>query len=307
MRRAAEWLCLLSLASATASAHAEPAPERDAVVVNHGRRSVQEIYVSPGNVDEWGEERLGDHRIGPGESARVRLGHLRDCVFDMQAVYDDASQEERHGIDLCRTHSVTFDGSSVTRPVEAKGFDHRVTLANAAARPIQQVFVSPADSGDWGADLLANSLSVSDRAEVTYRGACVADLRVVFDNRGAEERRGLDLCAMGGVTIQPGWTTADALTVPPGAGGEPVKLTVVNHAAHAVRQLYLYPDGGGPGPDLLNSDVLADGGSITVEVKRPSGSCLFGAHVIYGGKLPDQDLAGVDICKGSTITLAPRS
>lgn len=306
MRRAVPWLCLL-LACAALPARAGPEPERDAVIVNRAHRPVQEIYISPANVDEWGEERLGDHRIAPGESTRIRLGHLHDCAFDVQAVYDDASEEERHGVDLCRTRLVTFDGSGVVRPKVSKGASHRVTLANAAARPIQQVFVSPADSGDWGADLLADSVSVASQADISYRGACIADMRVVFDNRSAEERRGLDLCAMGGVVIQPGWTTTDTLTVPPGAGGEPVKLTVVNHAGHAVRQLYLYPDNGDRGPDLLNSDVLADGNSIGVEVNRPRGVCQFDAHIIYGGKVADQDVTGIDICKNTRITLLPRS
>lgn len=305
MRRAVPWTCLW-LACAAMPAHADPEPERDAVVVNHARRPVLEVYISPANVDEWGEERLGDHRIGPGESSRVKLGHLRDCAFDVQAVYDDASEEERHGIDLCRNHLVTFDGTAVTRPKVSKGASHRVTLANAAARPIQQVFVSPADSGDWGADLLGDSLSVADKSDVTYRGTCVADLRVVFDNRSAEERRGLDLCAMGGVVIQPGWTTTASLTVPPGAGSEPVRLTVVNHAGHAVRQLYLFPDNGDRGPDVLNGDVLADGGSVGVQVNRPRGVCRFDAHMIYGGKLADQDLTDLDVCKSAQVTLPPR-
>ncbi len=305
MRRAVPWLCLL-LACAALPARAELEPEREAVIVNHARRPVQEVYISPANVDEWGEERLGDHRIGPGESTRIRLGHLRDCRFDVQAVYDDASEEERHGVDLCRAHLVMFDGTTVIRPKVSKGASHRVTLANASARPIQQVFVSPADSGDWGADLLGDSLSVADKADVTYRGTCIADLRVVFDNRSAEERRGLDLCAMGGVVIQPGWTTADTLTVPPGAGGETVKLMVVNHAGHAVRQLYLFPDNGERGPDVLDRDVLADGGTIGVQLTRPRGVCKFDAHVIYGGKLADQDVTGIDVCKSATVTLLPR-
>ena len=105
-----------------------------------------------------------------------------------------------------------FDGSGAVAPPGTQVGTHAVTILNGAGRPIQQVQVSPAEAGDWGDDLLGHdSLSVGDRATVTYRGGCLADLRVVFDNRSAEERRELDLCALRGVRVQPGWTTADVL------------------------------------------------------------------------------------------------
>ena len=59
------------------------------------------------------------------------------------------------------------------------------------------------------------AISVGDSRTLTYHGTCTADLRVVFDNRAAEERRGLDLCATPMLVIHPGWTTEDLPAVPP--------------------------------------------------------------------------------------------
>ena len=86
---------------------------------------------------------------------------------------------------------------------------------NHAPRPIQQVFISPAAANQWGDDRLAEgSISAGDGRAVTWRGDCNVDLRVVFENRAAEERRGINLCATPALSVEPGWTTADVLPMP---------------------------------------------------------------------------------------------
>jgi hypothetical protein len=83
-----------------------------------------------------------------------------------------------------------------------------VTLVNASPLPIQQLYLSPPDAAQWGDDLLTQSaLSAGEQRAIDFHGDCIADVRVVFSNRAAEERRGLDLCANPVLTIAPGWTT----------------------------------------------------------------------------------------------------
>jgi hypothetical protein len=193
-----------------------PAPlaDRDLTVLNHSQRPINEIYVSPGSAEQWGADRLGERTLEAGAQLKLRLGRTRECEFDVKVIYDDASQEETRGLNLCRARQVAFDGSTATAAPES-GAAHRVTLANASTRPIQQVFISPAEANQWGDDRLAEgSISVGDRREVVWHGACSVDLRVVFENRAAEERRGVDLCATPALSIEPGWTTADVLPAP---------------------------------------------------------------------------------------------
>lgn len=298
----------LLLSSFVRPSGAQPtAADRELTVTNRSQHAINELYVSASSNDHWGEDRLGDETLAPGHVAHVKLGRTRDCEFDVQAIYEDASREEAHDVNLCRTRQIAFDGSAATAPPALPM--HDLVIANHAARPIQQVLISPGDAGDWGEDRLGDaSISVGASAALHYRGDCLADLRVVFDNRSAEERRGVDICAARRVAIQPGWTTADEVPTEAEPGTEAVQLTISNRSGHAAAELYLYPDGSADhGPELLGSDGLEAGAEVAVAFQRPAGKCQFSAHVVYGGKLPDQDLTGLDLCHNPTVVLPGRT
>jgi hypothetical protein len=146
--------CVLAFVFALAlalprAARAEPAPaaaspERDVTIVNRSARAINEVYVSPSSADHWGDDRLGEETLAPGHSTHLRLGRARDCEFDLQVVYEDASREETHAVNLCRLHQVGFDGSRASMPAPTVAVTHDVTIANRSPRPIQQVLISPA-------------------------------------------------------------------------------------------------------------------------------------------------------------------
>lgn len=200
-----------------AAAHAEPtrpplAPigERDVLVDNHSSRAIDELYVSAQDADSWGQDRLNDDELAPAKSVHLNLGRSRECNFDLLAVYDDASREESRGINLCRDHEVAFDGTHLIAAPEALGPPRSVTVVNDSPRPIQQLYFSPPDAAQWGDDLLVTSaISVGEKRRIEFHGDCNADVRVVFANRAAEERRGLDLCRFPELRVRPGWTTSD--------------------------------------------------------------------------------------------------
>ena len=282
--------------------------DREVAVLNSSPLAINELYVSPQSADQWGEDRLGEHTVAAGASVRVRLGRTRECVFDVKVIYEDASREENRGVNLCRLHQLAFDGSTATAPPET-GTERSATLLNRSPQPIQQVFISPADAPQWGDDRLAeSSISVGDRRDVTWRGTCGVDLRVVFANRAAEERRGVDLCATPLVSIEPGWTTADALPVPrpgpatPEAGGA---VVIANHSGQAVTEFYLTPEGEtGPARDLLGAAVLPDGAEQRLPFDRGT-PCRFAARIVFAGRTADAALAGLDLCASPRIELLP--
>ncbi len=184
--------------------------DREIVVLNRSGHAIVELYVSPQTVDAWGQDRLGEDVLDIRKSVRLKLGRLRDCTFDLLAVYDDTSREEARGINVCQLRQVVFDASTASKPAEPPGPSRSISVVNASARPIQQLYVSPPDAAQWGEDRLTQSaLSVGEQREVDFKGECTADVRVVFANRAAEERRGLDLCANPVLKIEPGWTTKD--------------------------------------------------------------------------------------------------
>lgn len=286
----------------------QPPPDRELTIVNRSTRAINEIYVSTSGEDHWGEDRLGDEMLGPARSSHLRIGRSRECDFDVLVVYEDASREEAHHVNLCRQHQIGFDGSGATMPAPALAAVHDVTIANRSGRPIQQILLSPTAAGDWGDDRLTNrSLSVGDATTLHYHGDCVGDLRVVFDNRSAEERRNIDLCTSRRILIQPGWTTADSIPTEAQPGVEPVQLMVTNHSGHTVAALYLYPEGSADrGPELLGSGGLDNGAQVAIALQRPAGACAYAAHLVFGGKMPDENLTGLDLCRAPQVVLPAR-
>jgi hypothetical protein len=81
-------------------------------------------------------------------------------------------------------------------------------VVNGEDVSLVRLYLSTPDAPDWGDDALpAPALAPGQRVTVTFDGDCVADVRVVFPG-AAEERRGVDVCALGVLVIRPGWTTA---------------------------------------------------------------------------------------------------
>jgi hypothetical protein len=293
----------LCLAGSSRAMSADPQQgDREVTISNQATQAINEIYVSPSRADHWGEDRLGEETLAPGHTLKLKLGPSRDCSFDIQVVYEDASREEAKSVNVCQGRQLAFDGSTATATAPAT---HEVVIANEADRPIQQVLISPSASGEWGEDRLGNtSISVGDQMTLRYRGDCVADVRVVFDNRAAEERRGIDLCASHRIAIQPGWTTADSVPSDARAAEQPVRLVVTNRTGRKVESLVVFPDKGEPrGPNLLGDNGLEDGASVTVAFARPAGVCRFGARVEFAPGRAAEEMDGLDLCHSRELVL----
>ena len=198
----------------------QPAGTRDVVVVNRASQPINEIYISPHSSEDWGKDWLDADTLASGDSVRLRLGQSAECRFDVKIIYADASREERESVDLCHEPRIVFDGAHATPPPGAEQ-PHQVMVENRSALPIQQLFISGSTANQWGDDRLATGrISIGGERAITWHGDCVVDVRVVFANRAAEERRGMDLCALPALAIAPGWTTA-ALAPPVRSGTPP--------------------------------------------------------------------------------------
>ena len=305
-------VCLLALVAAGPEPSRRPrdaAANLELLVANHSHQVITQLYVSPSASNDWGDDRLSDAMLGAGKSLRVRIRRPSDCRVDVQVVYEDESSEETHGFDACGGHQIAFDGSNTISPSSLFSRAHQLMLVNRSGRPIQQIYVSPSEADQWGDDRLGEgSISIGDSRSIGYRGPCTADLRVVFDNGAAEERRALDLCATPALVIEPGWTTADHPPVPAAAGATAdgtVAIDIVNHSGRTVRQLFLFPEGGlPPEHDLLGGTALSAGSRVTVTVPRGD-RCLYSARVVPGGGMPEWDMTGIDLCHATVVDLPP--
>ncbi|GAN78244.1 hypothetical protein [Acidisphaera rubrifaciens] len=183
-------------------------------VANRARQPIIAVRMSSARDDDWGDDRLGPQQtIAPGRSVTLHLQGA-GCAWDAQATYRDGSTQERRGLDICRVRTVAFDGGRAGDGDEDGGGQdqpgHDVSLRNASGRTITEIYVSPRNATDWGDDRLGDGQLLPGKAlSVTFNGGCRQDVRIVYDNKSAEERRGVDLCAHPRLRISPGWVLPD--------------------------------------------------------------------------------------------------
>jgi len=280
-------------------------PWREAEVLNGGDRPIRNLFAATGaaerqGAERWGNDRLGGTALEPGDTFRLRL-RSRSCHVDLRAVYDDETAEERPATDLCAGERLLFDGSGVPRPPE-----RAFTLLNRHAAPVQEVFASAIEDTDWGEDRLPGGpLERGARAELTLRSACEIDLRVVFANGGAEERRGVNICDTGLIVLRPGWTLAERLDQ--GAGlierGPPREGSVRfrNAGASPLVELYVAPPSAPPGPDRLGSTVLGRGETLDFQPPETVGCTADLRAVFRDGQVLERP--GFNLCSGTEVTL----
>jgi len=289
---------------------AQGGPERIVTVQNRTTQAVTSLFVSPSTDDNWGSNRLTIPNIGPQRSFQLRLPG-RDCKFDVQVVYADTRVEEKREQDICRNRQITFDGSEARLP----GRERTLALMNRSPRSIKEVLISPRNTNSWGNNLLQRGeVDTGDDIDLVFRGPCVNDLRIVFDNDSAEERRGVDLCERSTAYIAPGWTLTDempmsatdlptaAAAAAPAASGQ--AFTVINDTGTTINEIYIFPEGArAEGRDLLGSDTLDAGQRVEVRVERGD-KCTFVLRAVFDGPRDDLRQTDLDLCSETEIRLS---
>jgi len=279
-------------------------PWRETEVVNGNDHAIRSLYAATGGeragAESWGTDRLGSGTIEPGARFRLRL-RSRACQVDLRAIYDDDSAEEKSGTDICKQPRVVFDGSGIPRQPERS-----FILVNREPAPVQEVYASGVDDADWGENRLNDPpLERGGRAELVLRSACEIDLRVVFGNGGAEERRGLNICDSGLVVLRPGWTLAERLDqgAGPAEPGPPREGSVRlrNLGPAPIVQLYVDPVGAPRGADRLGNTVLGRGETLDFQPPEAVGCTGHLRAVFRNGQ--EIDRPRFDLCSGTEVAL----
>jgi hypothetical protein len=100
----------LLVSAFTASAQSQEA-KQNFQLVNQTGYTLSEIYVSPGNADDWQDDVLGkDNLLEDGKTANIRFKRAsKTCIWDLKVVYeDDDSSAVWHDIDLCKISTMTI-------------------------------------------------------------------------------------------------------------------------------------------------------------------------------------------------------
>jgi hypothetical protein len=186
-----------------------------------------------------------------------------------------------------------------------------ILLANRHLATLEQVFLSASTDPDWGPERLGSeALEAGDDRTVAMQGGCEADLRIVFANGSAEERRAVDICATQRIVLRPGWTVANELDeegpvelMPEAAGPDALRLR--NAGPLPIVEIYTPPAGtarGTPrGEDRLGADILPVGAEIDLEPTEP-GACQVDLIAVFrDGR--EATRTGVDLCAGEEIEI----
>ncbi len=165
-------------------------------LVNRAGVAVREVYVTPAGDANWGRNRLHG-TLAPGASFGLQRRSDGNCLFDIKVVFVDGRSEERRGLNTCTLDAVAVGGPE--QKVDKTEDDPSFRLVNRGAETIAELYATPAGLAGWGHNRLppdgvpAGTASVIRIARVAT-GNCLFDLRVVFADHKAVEKRRADLC-----------------------------------------------------------------------------------------------------------------
>ena len=105
-------LMMMALAVAASSGHAR-ADQRDFTLINGSASvTIMHVYVSASDLNDWGEDVLGQDVLLPGESVTILFsgfdGEEGTCLYDIRVVGQGGEEGVLYQIDLCSTDTVTF-------------------------------------------------------------------------------------------------------------------------------------------------------------------------------------------------------
>ena len=167
-------------------------------VVNRGSIAIHNLFVSSASAEQWGQDWLGDNVLLPGHRLKVepRRG---ECVFDVRVVWKGGRSEERRRQDLCKLNELVFAGPGSGDAPSTQGGTRPnpdFVVVNSSPKTVTQIFVSPAQSDQWGEDRMPGVLRAGQRYTVRLPrdGQCQYDVRVIYEDKTTEERRRQDVC-----------------------------------------------------------------------------------------------------------------
>jgi hypothetical protein len=102
---------------------ATPAAASDEVLKINNRTgyTISEVYISPTKTNNWEEDVMGDDTLEPNTFVNIDFSRSEDtCIWDLKAVYDDATTAVWRNIDLCKISTISLFYNANTNVTSAK-------------------------------------------------------------------------------------------------------------------------------------------------------------------------------------------
>ncbi len=193
------WLAAV-LAGLVAGPAAAQTPNPSFNVVNRGSSAIRQVFATPAGMTTWGRDRIDGRPIAPGQTGPVRLPADGSCVYDIRVVYANGQADERRNLDTCNVDNVIFpspDGRTATPSSRQHAADDpSFRLVNRGRSAINEFYASVTGEDEWGEDRLGDETVAPGAARLVRlpNGPCIYDVRIVYANGEASEKRHLNLC-----------------------------------------------------------------------------------------------------------------
>jgi len=169
-------------------------------------------------------------------------------------------------------------------------------VVNQGSAPIHNIYVTSASVGEWGRDLLGDSvLQPGQRHRVDPpRGECVFDVRVVWKGGQAEERRRQDLCRLTEIAFAGSGSSA-----PSTQGSRNPDFWVVNNSQKTIQRIFVSTVQTDKWGEDRMPGVLKPGDRYAVQLPR-DGQCQYDVRVVYADRTTEERRSQ-DVCRVSEM------
>jgi hypothetical protein len=160
-------------------------------LVNNAGQTIEQVYVSPSRSNNWGRDVLGTGVLPAGASTWIVPG-FGDCVLDVRVVFQGGRSEERRQVNACSLSRIVWGGGG-------GGGDPSFQFVNSAGVVVNELYVSLSSDTSWGRDRLGDATLAPGAGfwvALPSGKVCTVDVRVVYADGRAVERRGIETCSM---------------------------------------------------------------------------------------------------------------
>ncbi|MDI3306643.1 MAG: hypothetical protein QJR07_06020 [Acetobacteraceae bacterium] len=176
-------------------------------------------------------------------------------------------------------------------PAWAQPNDPSFRIVNRTTNVVNEVYASPISQRNWGHDRLGDEVippGGSHIIRLPIDGNCVYDIRIVYQDGTAEERRNVNTCNLTNVVLGGGGQQQNQAQQ-----GNP-SFNLVNQSRRMIHELFASPSSRQDwGPDRLGDDVVRPG--QTYPVRLPYGECQYDIRIVFQGG-DAQERRGVNTC-----------
>jgi len=161
-------------------------------------------------------------------------------------------------------------------PGLAAAQDASFYVTNRSGNTINEVYVSSSADSNWGSDLLGTNVMNSGQRLRVYPRQCVNDVRVVYSNGQAEERRRINTCNINEVVF------GSAAAAPGREQLSGADFRIWNRSGRTIEQIFVSSSANTSwGSDRLGQQVLPPGRFWTI--RQSETGCSFDLRVVFSG------------------------